>query len=153
MSCCKLNSSLQDWYVPCDSVKEQLVWNLHYESNHGIFLGKIFSARHVIGGIMKPLRKTYLEISKEIETIHIHSASMYTHCHKVYDSNSIQKKIIRKWNLFRCICIIEDRIPKKESSSVYAPQICYFRMNFYKKMLNLNFCGNVPIYTLWMCIV
>ena len=25
---------------------------------------------------MKPLRKTYLEISKEIETIHIHSASV-----------------------------------------------------------------------------
>lgn len=56
-----------------------LAWIVLYE--------KIFGANLFFGGIMKTPRKTYLGVFKNIETMHVHSASIDVHCCKIWDSD------------------------------------------------------------------
>jgi hypothetical protein len=52
-----------------------------------VLYGKIFSANLIFGGIVKTRRKSYLGVVKNIERMHIHSASIDVHCHKIWDSD------------------------------------------------------------------
>ena len=50
-----------------------------------VLYGKIFGANLIFGGIVKTPRKTYLGIFKNIETMHIHRASVDGHCREIWD--------------------------------------------------------------------
>jgi len=45
--------------------------------------GKIFSANHISGAIVKPFAKPYLKVFKNIKIMHTNSASIDVHCHKI----------------------------------------------------------------------